>query len=385
MTDAYTEQKKNQHIAEILHIRLHDLAINHQFAQRQIGFIHSFDESLSEQHQARRVLLDVEKKAQAMMAAQKKAQQQHVDVNAERLHETVLAKVAEKLADVDDVFIQVLAIPDAIATILDLLSTKAITASRLDPLVVTLPWLCDDLVQFINQPKYLKQRNKRVDDPKLAMRYIGIENLQLLVPVWFVKRCVPFSTDPFMFLKRRLWEESMAMGLSAQALAQVNDLKPEVAYCCAMLTTLGKMATTRVFLRTFEETLQNALVTARDERDKPLHDALLAVELDPIYLRQALIELAPKLNLSLLNKMALQRLPLAQAYEAFINNDDDHPYAAVLQKAHWYVTYSMLKENNLIEPEDIKALVSHARFNKAEWQALLGTSMKSLHITLENT
>lgn len=86
---------------------------------------------------------------------------------------------------------------------LDKLAHKAVTINQLDPLISEVDWLKEDLLKLVNQPQY---RNRTasgalIKDVKTALRFLGVESLQLIVPVYGMRRCLPHATDPLLALK----------------------------------------------------------------------------------------------------------------------------------------------------------------------------------------
>ena len=100
-----------------------------------------------------------------------------------------------------------------------------------------------ELVTLVNLPYYRNQRSKntsvKVDSPALALRYIGLDNLQLVIPTFAVRHWMPHSTEPFSLLKRRLRDSAMANAIAAQKIAQINNVNDIHAFTLGMLLDVG--------------------------------------------------------------------------------------------------------------------------------------------------
>ena len=114
----------------------------------------------------------------------------------------------KQLEDIDSVVHETIGIQDSVPAILDILATRSASVGRLEPLIKDLTWLGRELVAFVNLPYYRQQRSKhtsvKVDNPLLALRYIGLDNLKFVVPTFAVRHWMPHSTEPFSLFKAPL-------------------------------------------------------------------------------------------------------------------------------------------------------------------------------------
>lgn len=102
-----------------------------------------------------RTLLAVEAAARQARLADAKAKAQFGEFAQAHLHDQVADLLAERLTSLDDVKASLFELTPAYYALLDLLSAKAVTLNQLDPAIKKVPWLVEDLLKLINQPKYL--------------------------------------------------------------------------------------------------------------------------------------------------------------------------------------------------------------------------------------
>ena len=135
----------------------------------------------TEQSNARRELLRVEKQAIRDKELNKKSEQNYIDGIRDLVHETLLERLKEALANDDEVFNKVLGIDENMAPLLDLLSVRASSISKIDPAASAMPWLFDDLIKMVNMPKYRRTdaRGKvvAVETMRAALRLLSASRI----------------------------------------------------------------------------------------------------------------------------------------------------------------------------------------------------------------
>ncbi len=380
---------RSELLANILNARFHDLLLGHDFAKRQLGFIHTLDLEYGEPMPSR-TLLEVEVHAEKKRNQQHSKQSKyHAEVSAD-LHQQIEADIFEKLNDLDYIYYEVSKIQDAVPTIMDILAVKSASVGRLDPLVKDLTWLGSDLLKLINLPQYRQDKDPKksvkVDNPSLALRYLGIENLKFVIPTFALQHWTPHSTQPFRLLKRKLWENGMASAICARELAQMHDLNPYQAFTLGMFHDVGKIALARLYLHTFEQIWQDNVTQARDDHDKDRHTALISLSPDPLFLRNLMLEQSYELSKRLLEKMAFRYLPLS-GFMAELHNisepRDMSPMGRVVAKAICFAQYKKLKEHGLVEPDEVKKWFTHMQFSRLELKNLSSISLTNLQLKIE--
>jgi len=385
-----TDIKRQQITANVLEQRAHDLLLGHNFAQRQIGYIHTLEINYGEPIK-QRTLLEVEMAAHTKRKETSTAHHKYRAQASQQLHNAIETAMKKQLADIDSVLHETIGIEDNVPAILDILSVKSASVGRLEPLVNDLSWLGRELVTFVNLPYYRKQRNKhtsvKVDSPSLALRYIGLDNLKFVVPTFAVRHWMPHSTEPFPLLKRRLRDNSMACAIAAQEIAKLNGVNEIHAFTLGMLLDVGKIALVRLYLRTFELVWRRKVTLAREEQHKDLHTALLELKPDPLFLSTLLSEQSLKITAKVIEKMAFRYLPFNFVMEQLTTGpakgDSLLPLTAVMQKARCYSQYVTLTEHQLVESDEAQRWFEYIDFTKAELQHLEKVNLQSFHIKLD--
>ncbi|WMS94684.1 HDOD domain-containing protein [Pseudoalteromonas sp. HL-AS2] len=385
-----TEIVQQPRIVKMLNQRAHDLLLGHNFAHQQIGFIHTLEMDYGEPLK-QRTLLEVEVAAQQKRKLKSTAHHKYRAAASEQLHKAIEKMMSEQLSDIDSVIQNTIGVEDSVCAMLDILATKSASVGRLEPLVNDLSWLGRELVTLVNLPYYRNQRSKntavKVDSPALALRYIGLDNLQLVVPTFAVRHWMPYSTEPFSLLKRRLKESAMANAIAAQKIAEVNEVNPSHAFTLGMLLNVGQIALVRLYLKVFEQIWQRKVQFARTTANKGLHTALLELKPDPLFLTTLLSEQSLAISAKIIEKMAFKYLPFNSVMQQLVNGiekgDTALPLTQVMLKARCYSQYLTLKQHQLVEPDETLSWFSYFKFTKKELKALQASNFNNLAIQID--
>lgn len=359
-----------------IHQQAVSLSISKDFADQRHGKVNLVDFQGSEQQNRRRELLSVEVKAQ-----QEKIVAAHGEEHfRKQVMATFFAQVNKQVNDEFDnkvnLYNNVLSIEEAAPTILELLSLRATSINKIKPLATSLPWLATDLVSLVNKPQYRKRADVQVNDAKLALSYIGLDNLKLVMPTFILKHWLPISTAPFTLMKRKLWNDSLSTALASSVLAEHSGLNSYTAFTTGMLSNIGKLAITRCFLNSYNRMYKQELRDAFNAKDKRLHNILTKIENPPELLLEQLILRSSKLSAELVELMNFDRLPITEAIFDLAYTDTIEkmcPIAQVVTKAKVYVSYRSLAKDNLIDDEEKALLFESAKLSKNEL-ALLNKS-----------
>ena len=235
------------------------LYISKDFAEQRHGKVNLVDFQGSEQENRRRELLSVEVKAQ-----QEKIVAAHGEEHfRKQVMATFFAQVNKQVNEEFDnkayVYKNILNIEDAAPTILELLSLRATSINKIKPLAMSLPWLATDLINLVNKPQYRKRADVQVNDAKLALSYIGLDNLKLVMPTFILKHWLPTSTSPFGLMKRKLWNDSLSIALASSVLAEHSGVNCYTAFTTGMLSNIGQLAITRCYLNTYNRMYKKEL------------------------------------------------------------------------------------------------------------------------------
>lgn len=345
------------------------LSINKDFAEQRRGKVNLVDFQGSEQENRRRELLSVEIKAQ-----QEKIIAAHGEEHfRKQIMATFFAQVNKKVNEEFDnkayVYKNILSIEDAAPTILELLYLRATSINKIKPLATSLPWLATDLINLVNKPQYRKRADVQVNDAKLALSYVGLDNLKLVMPTFILKHWLPTTTAPFNLMKRKLWNDSLSIALAASVLAEHAGANSYTALTTGMLSNIGQLAITRCFLNTYNRMYKQELREAYNAKDKRLYDILSQIKNSPELLLEQLILRSSKLSAELIELMNFDRLPITEAMFdlAYAESIDKmSSIAQLVTKAKAYVIHRNLAKEGLIDDDEKAALFESAKLSEAE-------------------
>ncbi|AWB65520.1 hypothetical protein C2869_03305 [Saccharobesus litoralis] len=373
--------------AESIQQRFHDLLISYDFARRQRMIALGEYEEDDYVNDARR-LLDVEKNARESRQAQEFSKAVHKQEMSSEVNSEVDLLFRERILETDSVVERTIGTSDAVPASLDILSVKAASISRLEPLVASQQWLTEDLIKFVNLPVYRKSaeaKKVRVDKLKTALSYIGLENLPFVIPSFALRQWVPHSTEPFRLMKRKLWENGLATAICCRKLAQIYDQNESALFVAGMFHDIGKSAIIRLYYRVFDEVWKKKLTEARDGRMKEEHDALVDLEPDPIKLRNLMMEFSAPISANIVESFNLKRmmvLPLIEDYASDVSFDEYSEATKLLSKGIAYARYKMLQRHNLISKQEAKAFFAVNQISTQEIIELRKLSLKRLNLNI---
>lgn len=345
------------------------LSINKDFAEKQSGKVSTVDHQGSEQKNRRRELLSVEVQTQQEKIIAEHGAEHFRKQTEQNFFNQVRTKVNADFDNKEHLYHNVLNIDEACPAILDILSTRAASVNQIKGLAGSLPWLTLDLINLVNKPQYRKRADVQVTDAKLALSYIGLDNLKLVMPTFTLKHWLPTSTAPYGLMKRKLWNDSLSIALAAQVLAKEHDIDQFTVFTTAMLSNIGRLAVTRCYLTTFNDMYKQDVRQALADKDKRLHTVLSKITVSETLLLEQLIMRSAKLSADLIEKMQFKRLAITEpifdlAYAEHL--DKMHPVAQMVAKAKAYIAFRSLAKESLISSDESRALLGAVKLTAAD-------------------
>ena len=334
-----------------------------------------------------RTLLEVEARAQQLRLAGAQAKAQFAEFAQAHLHDEVADELLRRLHNIDQVTASLFDPGSSFYQILDVLSAKVVTVNKLDPLISAVPWLVEDLLRLVNQPQYRNRTasGAMVKDIKTALRYLGVESLQLILPVYALRRMLPHSTDPFTALKGQLWDYSLAVAIAAKQLAEHSAEYPYNAFCVGLFHTLGHMVVCRNYLRTYQQVRQQQLLQARESRNTQLTDVLDGLTPDASFLASSLSEFAAELSADITSRWQLQSLPLCQTLDQLaegVGFAGSSPLARLVQQAQTYVQWQELKKRQQVTEAQAQSWLAQVQLSQDSIELLHKTNLKRLGVDI---
>jgi HD-like signal output (HDOD) protein len=377
---------------QCLKIRFNNLFLNAKMAQQNM-----LDEGKAkvnvveeEQKKTARQFLQVEKQAIREKDLNTKVELNFLRSISEQLDAEVESRLAPLLEDIDNIFSKIVGIDNMMAELLDAVSVKAATISKIEPLATELPWFYNDLMKLINQPKYKRVDSKGkvvlVDSLRVGLSFFGLENLSIIITSLAFKRWLPQITDPYPQIKVRIWEEALATANSCKQIASVSGVDPNHAFCLGMLQTTGKIVITRMYFRIFEEVQREALIETEKHRKHEEHKALTKTQPSGDFLNTLIEKYAFDVSAKLIDKMAMKRLFINNAMQEVqqdLSDADLSPLAFVLKQGNAYAKYRILKSHKLIDMEQARNFVRSMKMPKGALELLKTTDVRALNLSTD--
>jgi hypothetical protein len=344
-----------------------------------------------EQSKTSRSLLRVEKQAIREKDLNIKSDLNYLNVIAMQVDAEVEKRFEESFEDTDYLYSKIIGIDAALPALLDLVGIKAATISKIEPLATELPWFFNDLIKFVNQPKYRRTDHKGkvviVETMRVGLNFFGLENLMILITSLAFKRSLPQITDPFPQIKLRIWEEALATAISCKKIASVVGVNQNHAFCLGMLQNMGKVVVSKLYFRLFESVLREALLETQNEQKHDEHSALTRITPSGQFLNQLIDKHALNISARLIDKMAMKRVFIANALFEVANNQPTaelSPLALVLKQGNAYAQYRMLKGHKLIDLQQSKDFIRALGMPKGSLEVLKATDVRSLDLSILN-
>ncbi len=347
----------------------------------------SFEQA--EQANARRELLRIEKLANRDKELNQKSEQHFVNGIADLVHQEIGRRLAPQMQDAEALYSKVLQLHESLPDLLDVMAVKATSVSRIEPIAANIPWAFDDLIKMVNQPKYrrtdAKGRVVNIETLRMALNYLGVDNLRIVIPSLVLRRAIPKITDPFPENKLRLWELGLSQAISAKVLASHHDISSYQAFTLGTLMTLGKVALTRLYLREFETVQQDSLREAQRDRKRDEHDALFKVTPRAEFLVDLYHKHGHKIVALLIQRMDMRRVFIGQAMEEIANNvplQDMSPMALTCVQAEAYSKYRLLHSHGMVTLDEAKLWLRQFQFPPGAIAELQKTNLRNLNLSM---
>lgn len=344
-----------------------------------------------EQSKTARALLRVEKQAIREKDLNTKSELSFLENITQQIDTEVAKRLEESIKDTDYLYSKIVGLDKALPELLDLVSVKAATISKIEPLASELPWFFSDLMKFINQPKYRRLDNKGkvvvVETMRVGLSFFGLENLITIITSLAFKRSLPQITDPYPQIKLRIWEEALATANSCKKIASVVGVNQNNAFALGMLQAMGKVVVSKLYFRLFESVLREALVETQQAQKHEEHSALTRITPSGPFLNQLIDQHALRISANLIDKMAMQRVFIANAmFEVAENKPTPElsPLGLVLKQGRAYAQYRMLKGHKLIDTQQSKDFVRTLRMPKGALEILKTTDMRTLDLSIKS-
>jgi hypothetical protein len=372
--------------------RFNDLYLDSKIAQQNMLNEGAAKLSVIEQEQSKtaRQLLTVEKQAIRERDLNTRMELNFLDSISEQLNQEVESRLTNELEDIDNIYSKVIGIDSSLPELLDAVSVKAATISKVEPLATELSWLYTDLLKFVNQPKYQRVDSKGkvvlVESLRVGLSFFGLDNLSMVITSLAFKRWLPQITDPYPQIKLRIWEEAIATANSCRQIATVSKVDPNHAFCLGVLQAVGKIAVTRLYFRLFEQVQREALIESEKYKKHDEHKALQKIQPSGEFLTFLIDKYSFDISAKMINKMNMKRVFINNAMQELQQNvaqSELSPLAKVLQQGNAYAKYRILKFHKLIDMQEAREFVRTMQMPKGSLELLKTTDVRALNLSVE--
>lgn len=337
-----------------------------------------------------RELLRVEKLARRDKELNQRSYKSFLDGLQDKLNHELQIRLEQQLADTPLLYSR-LGADHNLADVLDLLTVKACSLGRLEPVAARVSWLQADLIKMINMPKYRRTDAKGkvipVESLRMALGFMGIENLKIVIPALAFRRWLPQITDPYPHIKTRLWDHALATALACKTIAEVIKIDASHAFTLGMFHEAGKIVLTRLYFKLFDEVQRDALQEAHNERMKEEHSALKELMPSGKHLAEVFDKHSLHISARMIELIDLKRLPLAAAMQEVAEGvalDAMSPLARTLVQGAAFSKYSMAKALGQISIDEAKGYLRAFQMPPGALTALKHTDLRRLNLTFED-
>ncbi len=340
---------------------------------------------------AERNLLNIEKEAVKRKDVKARNLQHRLDDVSESLHQQLEAVIQQQMADIDGLASRVLGISPVLPQLLDTLSVRAATITRVEPMVAAMPWLQNELIRMVNGPKFRRTDGKggaiKIDSLRMAIGRLGLENLKLIVPCLAMRRYMPMVTDPYPDLKKQLWKLALGTANACKEIATHHRADSTHAFILGMFSQLGSVAVTKLYFRHFDVIHREALIEAHDAKDRDRYGLLTQITPSADHLTSLISRLAPGLSQRLIGHMGFKRIFIQHAIEEVVAGTPvsaRSPLANCLVQGRAYCHFRMLRGAKLITTDEAKRYLTAMSLPNEALLALKSVNLAVLPVSGDN-
>lgn len=360
--------------------------ISLSFARAELG---DDDNDNSQAAQQRRRMLEVERLRHQERERKRQSQQRFQDKVSFGLHEVVYERILTALENPEEMRAKIIPMPQNLPEMIDTVNARAASLATIEQLSEKMPWLHEGILRVVNNPPFSTRRKAseiKVENFRLAMGFVGSENLRTLVPAFALQHWLPFTTKPFGQFRRKIWDHSLATANAAYAIAEQRGLKqPSMAYTLGIFHELGKIALMKLYLKIFDDVQQQEVIATVNDANPERHNALRTLKPDEQFLRDLMLEQDRRVTQMVVARWDLKRVPLSPHLLSFVEAKtpaDYTDYALVLAQANAYSEFRTLKELGMVEAEEAQSLFQRYEYDNKMLEYLREVPLRSLRISV---
>ncbi|WP_117235468.1 HDOD domain-containing protein [Vibrio maerlii] len=147
--------------------------------------------------------------------------------------------------------------------------SPSLVFSQLENLITNDSQLRANVLDLVNNPLFslrLGKAERTLDDAKVAIGRLGIDNSRLLFPILMAKPLLRWSDDVTKSIAPKLWQDMIiTANVSRLRLQQIDAKNPEQGILMGVLRSLSKFVIVNRFPQMFEDSLVSQMQRYRDQ------------------------------------------------------------------------------------------------------------------------
>jgi hypothetical protein len=257
-------------------------------------------------------------------------------------------------------------------------------------------WLEQSIIKFVKQPKYRRFDSKGklvvINSLRNALSFVGIESLRTLIPALIAKRTLPPKSDSFPNLQKHMWEYTLGTGIACRVLAEKEGMKWYLGYNIGLLSTIGRSAIAKMYLRAFDVKLREKIIEARKNNDPEQATALNKLVPSHKYLLSLWQNFSNDLTNDIVAAFKCRWLMIGIGLEdytrikeltiAHVKERDLHPLTNLLFRVQGYMQFKMLKSHSLISKQASMLYLRNFGIMSDDVVLLMETNLGSIEIKI---
>tara|TARA_B100000700_G_scaffold57935_1_gene62913 strand:+ start:33069 stop:34214 length:1146 start_codon:yes stop_codon:yes gene_type:complete len=363
---------KNIHsLVEDVHTRFYNFLINYQLARYGDDEGKEINDNFSVYNTDKKLL--VEKISHRERKRKEEKKQNYINQVAEELFSKVEKEIIKKLDKPKELIQEISPIPEVVVSLIEDSNVKASSINKINNLLTNYSIIHRDLVSLMNNGAFQKkmgiQTNKKINNYKLAVSYMGLDNAKNVIPTLIAKKYFLFENSYFPLTPKKLWLHNILTANVAKILAEDNNEKhPEFFYLSGLFHDIGLMFLFRLYDDIHYSTWVNEVKESRENQEYDKNRALGEIQPSKIHLRNLFLKYGEKVTKIIFESLNFNRIPLPEVYESWAEDSfkEQTNYAKILTKANAYSEFLLLYKNKLISLEDGKKFLQSNHFTNQE-------------------
>ncbi|MDF2152225.1 HDOD domain-containing protein [Vibrio sp. CAU 1672] len=233
--------------------------------------------------------------------------------------------------------------------------SPSLSFTKLSTLTTLSHRLSATIVDLVSNPKFcerLGRQTKNVQDAKVAIGLLGIENCRMLFPVLMARPMLKWGDHNTKFIVPKMWQHLIVTSNVTRMRLQDADIRnPDAGVLIGVLRCLGQFVIANHFTLTFEDALIEVMLNYRNHDRKEEYYACADVVANPAFLPKVIYQMEGIVTRRILDSMDW---PSNAMYikDAVLEDLDKVPvlerssYGAALAQAKAYSIFDGLSRSN---------------------------------------